>query len=71
MYNIHTQVVMSDILIVSSRFQWRQVNIGWGNGLVPSGNKQLPQPTLNEFNDGIWRLQATMSEYSCQNHHKT
>ena len=25
---------------------WPQVNIGWGNGLVPSGNKALPELML-------------------------
>ena len=26
-----------------------QVNIGSGNGLVPSGNKPLPEPMLTQF----------------------
>ena len=25
---------------------WRQVNIGSGNGLVPSGDKSLPEPAI-------------------------
>ena len=25
---------------------WRHINIGSGNGLVPSGNKSIPEPML-------------------------
>ena len=28
---------------------WWKVNIGSGNGLVPSGNKPLPEPMLTQF----------------------
>ena len=31
--------------------RWSLVNIGSGNGLVPSGNKPLPEPTLTWFYD--------------------
>ena len=31
-----------------------KVNIGSGNGLVPSGNKPLPEPMLIMFYDAIW-----------------
>ena len=31
------------------------VNIGWGNGLVPDGTKQLPQPMLVDYD---WSLVA-------------
>ena len=31
------------------------VNIGSGNGLVPSGNKPLPEPVLTKISDVIWR----------------
>ena len=34
---------------------WWQVNIGLGNGLVPSGNKPLPEPMLTQFPVAIWR----------------
>ena len=33
-----------------------------GNGLVPLGNKPLPEPMLTEFHVAIWRHQATMSK---------
>ena len=35
---------------------WRWVNIGSGNGLVPSGNKPLPEPMLTQINIAIWQL---------------
>ena len=28
---------------------------GSGNGLVPSGNKPLPEPMLTQFSGAIWR----------------
>ena len=31
-----------------------QVNIGSGNGLVPSGNKPLPEPMLTKVYVAIW-----------------
>ena len=31
------------------------VNIGSGNGLVPSGNKPLPEPMLTQISVTIWR----------------
>ena len=31
------------------------VNIGSGNGLVPSGNKPLPEPMLTQISVSIWR----------------
>ena len=31
------------------------VNIGLGNGLVPSGNKPLPEPVLTHFLIALWR----------------
>ena len=31
-----------------------QVNIGSGNGLVPSGNKPLPEPMLTQIAVAIW-----------------
>ena len=33
----------------------REVNIGLGNGLVQSGNKPLPEPTLTKTSVDIWR----------------
>ena len=40
---------------------WWSVNIGSGNGLVPSHNKPLPEPMLTQISVAIWRHQATMS----------
>ena len=34
---------------------WLSVNIGLGNGLVPSGNKPLPEPMLTQISVAIWR----------------
>ena len=34
---------------------WRSVNIGSGNGLVPSGNKLLPEPMLTQISVAMWR----------------
>ena len=31
-----------------------EVNIGSGNGLVPSGNKPLPEPMLTQIYVAIW-----------------
>ena len=32
-----------------------------GSGLVPPGNKPLPEPVLTKISDAIWRHQATMT----------
>ena len=37
-----------------TRLQWWSVNIGSGNGLVPSGNKPLHEPMLTEISVIIW-----------------
>ena len=34
---------------------WWLVNIGSGNGLVPSGNKPLPESLLTQIYDALWR----------------
>ena len=34
---------------------WWSVNIDSGNGLVPSGNKPLPEPMLTQISVTIWR----------------
>ena len=39
---------------------WYWVNIGSGNGLVPSGNKPLPEPILTQIYVTMWHHQATM-----------
>ena len=38
-----------------------QINIGSGNGLVPSGNKPLPEPLLIQIYITIWCHNATVS----------
>ena len=42
---------------------WWQVNIDSGNGLVPSGNKPLPDPMLTQIYVTIWCHQATMNYF--------
>ena len=42
---------------------WLLVNIGSGNGLVPSGNKPLPDPMLTQ----IYRKVSNISGTKCQN----
>ena len=37
------------------------VNIGSGNGLVPLGNKPLPEPMLAQIYVAKWRHKALMS----------
>ena len=39
---------------------WK-VNTGEGNGLVPSGNRPLPEPMLNQIYVAIWRHWDTIS----------
>ena len=34
---------------------WWKINIGSGNGLVPSGNKPLPKPVLTQIYVAMWR----------------
>ena len=40
---------------------WWSVNSGLGNGLVPSGNKPLPEPMLTQISVAIWCHQAAMT----------
>ena len=52
-----------------SNFVWGEVNIGPGNGLVPSGNKQLPEPMLTKIDVTICHQLPTMSEpFTCLPH---
>ena len=46
---------------------WWLVNIGSGNGLVPSGNKPLPEPKLTHIYVAIWHHWAIMS-YALAHH---
>ena len=41
-------------MIVTGLYWWSD-NIGSGNGLVPSGNKPLPEPRLTQFSVAMWR----------------
>ena len=45
----------------ATRPYWWYVNIGSGNGLVPPGNKPLPESMLTQIYDAKWHHQATMS----------
>ena len=38
-----------------TRPHWWLLNIGSGKGLVPSGNKPLPEPMLTKFYDTRWQ----------------
>ena len=39
---------------------WLHVNIGAGNGLLPSGNKSLPESMLTKLYVAIWPHQYAM-----------
>ena len=65
------EIKSRDILCIScwivrklnaTRPHWWLVSIGSGNGLVPSGNKPLPEPILDKIYVTIWRHRATMSQ---------
>ena len=43
------------LIWMSLGLHWSSVNIGSGNGLVPSGNKPLPEPMLTHIFVAIWR----------------
>ena len=46
---------------------WWSVIIGSGNGLVPSGNKPLPEPVLTQISVAIWcHLCTIISKSQCQ-----
>ena len=45
----------------ATRPYWWRVNTGSGNGLVPSGNKPLPELMLTQVYVAKWRHQASMS----------
>ena len=55
----------------SDEYHWTSltisVNIGSGDGLVPSGTKPLHEPMVTQFYVAIWRHQATnWSQSICQ-----
>ena len=47
---IFNEIILQRIEIIFSQ----QLNMGSGNGLVPSGNKPLPEPMLTEIYIAIW-----------------
>ena len=42
---------------------WGLINKGSCNGLMPLGNKRLPQPVLIQIGVVIWRLLATIKQF--------
>ena len=39
---------------------WLQINIGFGNGLVPSGSKPFPEPlNINSFSQLLWIITSS------------
>ena len=42
------------LMMNGTRPYWWKVNIGSGNGLVPSGNKPLLEPMLTQISVAIW-----------------
>ena len=49
--------------ILIGPYRW-QVNIGSGNGLVPSGTKPLPEPMLTQIYVAMRRHQAMLNHRS-------
>ena len=45
----------------ATRPHWWLANIASCNGVVPSGNKPLPEPTVTQIYIAIWRDKATLS----------
>ena len=56
--NISREIVL---MMDATKPHWRSVDIGSGNGLVPSGNMPLTGLMLIQFYVIIWRHQGTMS----------
>ena len=63
MYVILKLILVTDVWGISCRIaliwiatglHWWSVNIDSGNGLVPSGNKPLPEPMLTKIPVTIW-----------------
>ena len=44
----------------TTEYIWRSVNDGSGDGLLPSGDKPVPEPMLSQLYVAIWRHQARM-----------
>ena len=63
--NISSHTGISCTFSVKLQWDWwpySQVNIGSGNGLMPSGNKPLPEPMVTQINVTIWRHLWVMGE---------
>ena len=58
-YILNTHKFGIDILSIQINITLKLIiednSIGLSNGLLPSDNKPLPKPVLNEFSDAIWR----------------
>ena len=55
---VHEHFSWNLFQVNATKHLWWYVNIGSGNGLVPSGNKPLPEPMLTQ----TYVISATMSE---------
>ena len=51
-WGISCEINCPDMNVIG--LHWWSVNIGSGNGLVPSGNKPLPEPMLTQISVDIW-----------------
>ena len=56
---VDVAVILNCSQVNATEACWWDVDIGSGNGLVPSGNKPLPEPILTQISVAIWHLQAT------------
>ena len=58
--NFQTQIKNTNLLWNCSQSNatkpcWSLANVSSGNGVMPSGNKPLPEPMLTQFYGAIWR----------------
>ena len=51
---ISCDIALTEKMTVTEPFWWL-VNFGLGNGVVPSGNKPLPELMLSKTYAAIWR----------------
>ena len=49
---------------INQWYEVKLVNIGLGNGLLPSGRKPLPDPVLTQISESVWCHEATF----CRQH---
>ena len=50
--------------VYATKHFWWWVNTGSNNGLMPSDNKPLPEPTLTQVCISLWRHEATIGEFA-------